>query len=169
MQLAISTRVISAAVLFAAIGALRGETMFHRPPPQQEIVQGRDFKRYIDGGEFSNAPLKHGRVPRITALREFIWSHWTQKARSYVRLSLSGVDTRDTTYFFIEPDQQGRWRIHCRHLNIWAGAVGMTRWTLGNDDEIVAVERAKPKKDDRYGGGYVLVFKTKDGKEAWRL
>jgi hypothetical protein len=61
-------------------------------PSQEEIAAGRDLKLYDDGGTFSSKISDHGAIPRISELRDFLWSHWSRKRRGYVRLEFSDVD-----------------------------------------------------------------------------
>lgn len=134
-----------------------------------QIIQGRNLILYDDGGEFSNVLLDGNQIrPSADALRTFIWNHWTQKKRGYVRFATSGIDNRNISHIFIEPTPAGGWHIAWRRVNQQA-FIPPPPDTLSVELEIVAVEQARRKKDDFWEGDPVLVFRAKDGKEIYRL
>ena len=159
-----------AAVVAASVAEQKAADLPQRRKiPLQQILQNRDLKKYDDGGESSSVSFRdHGKLPNITALRVFIWTHWEQKKFGYVRLALTGIDNTNTSYIFIEPREDGRWHIAWRRVNE-QGLIPPPPDTLSDEPEITSVERGKHKKDDWPGGEYVLVFRNEAGKEIQRL
>ena len=153
--------------LLIASGAL-AQTVLDHEPSNQEIAGKRDLKLYADGGNFATTTLGQGDIQNVTALRDFIWSHWKEKKRGYVRLVISGADNTVTIHIFIEPGRTGASHVRWRGLNRWTEGT-VVRRVLGHWSDAVVLERTKPTERDRRGGDYVLVFKAKDGKEVWRL
>jgi hypothetical protein len=89
------------------------------------ITKGRDLRLYDQGGHFncrrwSPTALKKGRenTQRIESdleiVRMFIWEHWQNKKRGYIRLTFDSVDAISTSHIFIEPDANGIWQISWR-------------------------------------------------------
>ncbi len=146
-----------------------GRTQWNHAPTQAEIAAGRQLNLYDDGGDFSSKMSDHGAIPRISELREFVWAHWTQKKRGYIRLSMSYIDTTTTWHVFIEPAKTGAWHIAVLRFLHWYATPGASRWEAIDVPEILAVERARPGRDDAHGGEEVLVFRGSDRNEIWRL
>jgi hypothetical protein len=103
---------------------------FRQEPPADVVVEHRDLNLYADGGEFKNDPQTHYNIPRIDELRQFIWHHWNEKTRARARLSMSGKDSQTQTYFFVEPDKNGAWRVAIRGLDISYPCPTCNRWFL---------------------------------------
>jgi hypothetical protein len=136
------------------------------------IAQGRDLSLYDDGG---HANCRAGMVRfqgesaadfnsencRILKVRDFIWEHWQNKRKGYIRISFDSVDAVSTSHIFVEPDQNGKWHVAWRIVRHFGEITDIT--------DIISVERAEPKRTDRGGGSYVLVFKDRDGDEEERL
>src|SRR5438477_8178501 len=74
-----------------------------------EVMQGRDLRSYDDGGVY-RTPVNKERVTDTERLRQFVWTHWTQKRRGYVEVVFQGTDSGTEAYLFIEP-MDGHWRI----------------------------------------------------------
>lgn len=148
--------------------AALAQTILDHDPSNQEIAGKRNLKLYADGGYFGATTLGQGAIQNITGLRDFIWSHWKEKTRGYVKLAISGADNMVTLHIFIEPGRHGTWHVRWRGVNSWTeGAIN--RRILGDWTDAVVLERAQSTKRDRRGGDYVLVFKARDQKELWRL
>ena len=160
-------------IAFALVQLLIGsaalaQTVLDHDPSNQEIAGNRNLKLYADGGNFGSTTLGQGAIQNITGLRNFIWSHWKEKTRGYVRLVISGTDNMVTLHIFIEPGRKGGSHVRWRGVNRWTeGAV--IRRIVGHWSDAVVLERALPTERDRPGGDWVLVFKAKDRKEVWRL
>src|SRR5205807_3542249 len=93
-----------AAVVAASVAEQKAADLPQRRKiPLQQILQNRDLKKYDDGGEFSSVSFRdHGKLPNITALRVFIWTHWRQRRLAKLRLLLPALVTQNTSKFFIE-------------------------------------------------------------------
>src|ERR1700730_1092735 len=122
------SKAISVLAMLIAARLAFAETEFRQEPPKEVIVEQRDLNFYADGGEFTSGPGKE--VSNIAELRQFVWRHWNEKTRAYVRLSMSGKDSTGLTYFFIESDQTGAWRIACRQMNVGYPCPTCHRWFL---------------------------------------
>jgi hypothetical protein len=170
-----SRRIPALAIILAMLGVTianatdPGRTQLSHAPTQAEIAAGRQLNLYDDGGDFSSKMSDHGAIPRISELREFVWNHWTQRKRGYIRLSMSYIDTTTTWHVFVEPTQTGAWHVTMLRFLHWYGVPGAARWEAIDEPDILAIERAKPVQDDVHGGEDVLVLKDKDDKEVWRL
>lgn len=133
------------------------------------IAQGRDLQLYDQAGHFncrrwtttvSKDP--HETKKRIeesyAVARNFIWEHWQNKKRGYLRLTADSVDAAATLHIFIEPDITGRWQIVRRIARVHA----MMPSTVDESPIIRVVER-KPKVN----GNDELIFKDVNGKEQY--
>lgn len=85
----------------------------------REIAQGRDLSRYDklvlrDPDPHHFWEFRYN--PTFAQARMFIWKHWQDRKRAYLKLTISGIDHTDTSHIFVEPDDSGRWRIYWRHL-----------------------------------------------------
>lgn len=165
-------------MLFLISSGALAQTVYLRPDSEetrldhdrlnQEVAGTRDLKLYTDGGNFGTTTLGQSVIQNVTALRDFIWSHWKEKTRGYARLVISGTDNTVTLHIFIEPSRSGVSHIRWRGVNRWTeGAV--VRLIFGHWSDAVVLERAQSAKPDRRDGDYVLVFKAADGQEVWRL
>lgn len=136
-------------------------------PSQKEIAAGRNLKLYDDGGTFSSKVSDHGTIPRIGELRDFLWSHWSQKKRGYVRLEFSDVDGDATTitHIFLEPTDSGKWHVATLQFVHWSDAGGVSRWSTVERPEVASLAREK----DTHQDADVVVFRGTDGSEVWRL
>jgi hypothetical protein len=108
------------------------------------IASGRDLKQYGGGGHFDcrkwtrpqGAAQTDCDTPQV---RDFIWQHWQDKRRGYIRITFDTVDAVSTAHIFIEPNQQGIWHVAWR----WARHSG----EITDLPEIVSVERVTPEKN----------------------
>jgi hypothetical protein len=50
-------------------------------------------------------------LPRV---RDFIWQHWQNKRRGYIRITFGSIDAQSTSHIFIEPNEQGAWHVGWR-------------------------------------------------------
>jgi hypothetical protein len=132
-------------------------------PPQHVVIEGRDLKAYVDGGEFTSAPMTSGKITHVDALRRFIWQHWSEKTRGYVRIAMSGIDSTQTTHVFIEPADGSKWRVALRGVNHGYPCPTCGRWFLSDARYASSVQWIS-KKD-----GKKLTFKDSRGKEVLAL
>ncbi len=121
------------------------------------ITQARDMPQYDDAGNFYSRWHGPNTENEENTVRDFIWTHWTEKRRGYIKMTSVGADTRETTHFFIEPDENGGFQIARRNLHFhYDPKYNNVRTT----DDIVTVERNDSTKEDP---DWQIVFKSKDG------
>jgi hypothetical protein len=135
------------------------------------IISGqRDLKLYEQARHFNcrrwtSAAINNKRnydevEQRLTKAREFIWEHWRNKKRGYLRITLDSVDAVSTSHIFIEPDAQGTWQIVWR-IARWHA---MMRDSLDDMPILRQVEKSKNKN-----GQTILIFKDADGEDSTSL
>jgi hypothetical protein len=82
-----------------------------------DVAQGRDLRRY-DRLDVSDpkprAAADSGGEGIVAQARSFVWEHWRDHKRGYLRLTLSSVDATSTSHVFVEKDEVGRWRVYWR-------------------------------------------------------
>ncbi len=152
-----------AVVVFVAAGSAFADTEFRQEPPRSAVIEGRDLRTYAGGGDFLSSPMTSGKVIHVDALRRFIWQHWSEKTRAYVRLAMSGIDSTQTTHVFIEPDQSGKWRVALRGLNEGYSCPTCHRWFLSDSLYATSVRWATSKD------GKKLTFRNTRGKKIFEL
>ncbi|HVE56873.1 MAG TPA: hypothetical protein VNB22_08590 [Pyrinomonadaceae bacterium] len=114
----------------------------------KNITQDREMKQYAQGGHFwcrtrftgafGNDP---DRLEGEKKVRDFIWQHWIEKKRGYIKLSCAGTDVSNTTHYFIEPNEKGEWSIIRRNI-FRASDDKITR----NDSVLNLIERLENKE-----------------------
>src|SRR5262245_21698200 len=133
------------------------------------IAKGRDSQLYDQGGHFdcrrwSPTAIKSGQenelriASAIETARIFIWEHWQNKKRGYIRLTYDSVDAVSTSHIFIEPDASGKWQI------VWR----ITRWHAmmpSGIDDLPTIRRVE--QIIKNGKATSLAFKDADG-EKWQ-
>lgn len=93
------------------------------------IAGDRNLKFYDQGGVIdgyhwlssihSQAQKDHKKIENeIEKARNFIWEHWQNKKRGYIRVTQDTVDYGWTTHFFIEPGLDGTWEISRKVIGI---------------------------------------------------
>jgi hypothetical protein len=128
----------------------------------KDITQKRDSTQYDDGGYFDCrgwiAKNEARGVCDEKKIRDFIWWHWNDKKRGYVRVTYDSVDAKSTSHIFIEPDEKGEWSVAWRIVRFHA--FPQLNNQITDIAKIVRVERIedKPKK-----GEWALIFKNKIG------
>lgn len=121
------------------------------------VTQHRDMSQYEQAGNFYSKWHGPDTENGEKTVRDFIWRHWIEKNQGYIKMTSVGVDTRETTHFFIEPDENGRWQIARRVLYFhYDPEYNNVRTT----DDIVTVDRNDSTAEDR---DWQIVFKFKDG------
>jgi len=81
------------------------------------VTEGRDLRQYeqLELADPEPRTVADRRGDGILAkAREFIWDHWQDRKRGYLRLTLSSVDATSTSHIFVEKDDAGRWRVYWR-------------------------------------------------------
>jgi hypothetical protein len=152
---------------------------------RRKIVGDRDLTLYDDGGTFIvGMGLEVGtysppdsdefrQTLEVTAgARQFIWDHWTQQRRAYVRLVFTDADWSSSAHVFIEPDAGGGWNIAWRAV--------LEKNKIVDATPITAVKRVRlnvsenrwffrgaevPDSEVLEPHDYALVFVTSDGDE----
>jgi hypothetical protein len=117
---------------------------------RKKIFDGRDMHLYEGGGHHDGS----GYDPRdelwrveasLRSAREFIWSHWQQKKRGYVVVSMSSVDAGSDAHIFIEPDQNGNWQVTW----YWEHIYGMASCPGDVDKKMSPIRSVKFKRATR--------------------
>jgi hypothetical protein len=104
------------------------------------VAQGRDLHIYDDGGVYQT-PFNADHITNARKLREFVWTHWTQKRRGYVHIVYRGTDAGTNAYLFIEPHGD-RWHIAWRYAHYQA-LPGAPSYPVVDAPDIVTVERCR--------------------------
>jgi hypothetical protein len=91
---------------------------------RKKLVGERDLTLYDDGGLFEvryglevgtyfspDSPTFKQSIKANADARQFIWDHWTQRRRAYLRVLFTDIDWSSMTHVFIEPDTKGNWSI----------------------------------------------------------
>ncbi|CAN5258006.1 hypothetical protein BH20ACI1_BH20ACI1_17490 [soil metagenome] len=114
-----------------------------------DIFQGRDISLYekTDTSKCGNYKCIERKM------RNFIWEHWKNKKRGYIKHKRQGIDVSFTEHIFIEPDSQEHWRV------IWRTEIHQISDTVNKSIKdyigINSIERVK--------GNEELIFKNSVG------
>ena len=136
-------------------------------------LKNRDMSLYDKAGPYKVSALTVYRSELDKAeaeIRTFIWKHWRQRRRAYASLVIVSVEGEpQTTSFFVEPDEGGRWRISLMEERTQVGQGGLRyRHYEVNESFAYAVERIAPPqgKADRVS---IPPGEKEPGAEAYRL
>jgi hypothetical protein len=123
------------------------------------ISQRRDMSLYDEGGHYDCREwIVTGKgVCDEIKIRDFIWEHWANKKRGYIRISYNSVDAGATHHIFIEP-VRNEWTVVWRIL-FWSALPG-SRNELRDLPKLYSLERVE---DMPTKGKWAIKFKTKDG------
>lgn len=128
----------------------------------EDVAQKRDMTLYNNGGYFDCRDWVSKDEPRGVCdekkVRDFIWQHWTEKKRGYVRLTYDSVDAKSTSHIFIEPDEKGEWSVTWRIVRFHA--MPQLNNQITDVAKIVTVERVENKQKKAL---WALVFKNRSG------
>lgn len=120
----------------------------------QLIDEGRDMSLYDDGGTHGCSRKRPECdlircEPTIEKARRFVWEHWKKRKRGYVAVVRAYPEGERTTHLFIEPNENGKWRVVERTVPMLREPADTEHYRLG---ELLEVNwnRATPK-DERYG------------------
>lgn len=80
-----------------------------------DIDEGRKLSEYEYGEKqtclsYLNGK-RHDQFSGEEKVRDFILDHWNEKRRGYISYSCSGIDTTNTSYFFVEPKVGDSWNV----------------------------------------------------------
>lgn len=73
----------------------------------EDIFQNRNLSKYDEENTADCSTYKC--VQR--KMRNFIWAHWQNKKRGYIKNHLAGIDVSIADHIFIEPDEEGNWKV----------------------------------------------------------
>lgn len=133
----------------------------------RNIAGQRDLSHYDDGGHFDcrrygrdwlndRAKAEAGISSSLDGARDFIWKHWQEKKRGYLRITLNSVDATSTSHIFIEADGKGSWQV------VWRIVREHSLLTHGRVDDAPLIREVE-RENSALGASYVLVFKSSDG------
>lgn len=127
----------------------------------KDITQNQNLAGYDQGGHFycrTRFSGKFGNEKDILEgekkVRDFVWQHLTEKRLGYIQLFCPGVDTTNTSHYFIEPNEKDKWNVIEIHFHL-ASSGEITR----NEIVFNSFERIENKDI----GDWFLVFKSTDG------
>lgn len=124
----------------------------------EEIFQGRDISQYNKADTSKSGSYKSTQKK----MRNFIWKQWQNKKRGYIENRLAGIDAGQTDHIFIEPDEEGKWKV------VWK----IVRWQSPGGEDITdlaginTVEQVEAKSNK---SGWKLIFKDKTGEVVTTL
>ncbi|MBX7175094.1 MAG: hypothetical protein K1X72_29220 [Pyrinomonadaceae bacterium] len=135
---------------------------------QSFISKDRDLSQFDNAGEFtercfSQDNSKECEKKKIEA-RQFLLNHWKEKKRATIKYYWSGADVEGEGYFFIEPDDNGRWRIIIIREYFGVGFIDNNLSLF----EATSMKYKRATKDDYpfETGTYYLSFIDKNGEEV---
>ncbi len=134
----------------------------------KDITQSRDISKYNDGGYFDCRGWIAKDETRGECdekkIRDFIWEHWTEQKRGYIRVTYDSVDAKSTSHIFIEPNEKGKWRIARRIVRLHAIPELNNRITeVQTLFQVKRIEN-KPKKDE-----WAIILQNSEGKTIYKI
>lgn len=123
------------------------------------IIQKRQRLNYVFGGHFWCRTRPDGNEDHLNGerkVRDFIWENFTGKKIGYIKLSCAGIDTSNTTHYFIEPNEKGDWNIVRK--GVYQNSDKTFRFA---DDTLLSIERGKSENPDF--NDWILISKSKNG------
>jgi hypothetical protein len=165
-----------------AIGALLALMPFAQGIANQTTA--RNLFEYEKAGPFSMA-LKLNSKSRLrleAEVRDFVWKHWRERRLGYVtftKFSKEGESSKSDV--FIEPDQEGSWRVAVRVERVVVDRASKRRQRSAIEYSAYSLERIDPglrvnaeaivipDTAVKNSASYRLVLKNKDGTELTRL
>lgn len=131
-------------------------------PKEGEITDGRDLSIYEEGGYIESCEAVDDnerascRRQRESA-RQFVFDHWAEKRRGYIKVGHPCVDCAPVDHVFIEPGSGGEFRIV---ITLENGAPPRTQ-----EGVRVRFRRANEEERWRADSAKILVFVDQNGKE----
>ena len=133
----------------------------------KDIAQNRDLTQYELGGLFWSRNRSSGvfgnekdKLEGEKKVRDFIWRHWADKKRGYIKFNHANTDTSKTTHYFIEPNEKGEWIVVRK--GIFQSSDGKFEQ---NEDFLSLIERVGNKENE----DWFLVSKSPSGEIIERL
>lgn len=85
----------------------------------KDVTQDRDIAQYDQGGHFicCRATDETGIKIEEKTVRDFIWQHWVENKKGYIKLSYIGADNSNTTHYFIEPNENNEWTVNWKVIS----------------------------------------------------
>lgn len=82
----------------------------------QVIFEGRNKELYIDGGRYGCGREEHTADPlkcerSMERARKFVWEHWKKHKRAHLVVKVATEQHESVIHLFIEPGDDGSWRI----------------------------------------------------------
>jgi hypothetical protein len=145
----------------------------------------RDLRSYEKAGPFSltlNLDAQ-SRIKLEAEVRKFVWEHWRERRLGYVTFTkFSKEGEPSTSHLFVEPDEEGVWRVAVKIDRMVVESHGSKRRHRSSTEYIAyALERIEvptsglnepillPEIVSKKPDSYRLVLKDKDGKPLSRL
>ena len=134
----------------------------------KDITQNRDLTKYEQGGYFDcrgwTAKNDDRGECNEKKIRDFIWSHWTEKKRGYIRITYNSVDAQSTSHIFIEQNSNGKWRVARRIVRFHA--IPQLNNQITEVETLFQVERVENKneKDD-----WTIVLKNSKSEIIYKI
>lgn len=126
----------------------------------KNLTQNREMSQYELGGHFwcslrpfGNEQDKYNGEKKV---RDFIWKNWTEKKLGYIKISCGGIDTSDTSHYFIEPNEKGEWIVAVRTL--YKHSISEYDNRPITDSVAVSIKQDKTKENKK------IVLKSSDDK-----
>jgi hypothetical protein len=153
---------------------------------EQGVTRGRtmpvkDIDQYDKAGPYWIERSPNGALPaeRINRMRSWLWGHWEKRRLGVLIESSSSIEgDRATFYYFVEPDEEGKWRIgirieriennyanlDCKRFEVQEfsaySVIRMSRQRDANGDY-----HPIPKKQHLPPSDYLLLLKDREGAE----
>ncbi len=147
-------------------------------PEPETIIQNRNLSDYDIGGNFSNcfgtelvdqAEMRKC-ATNLDKARNFILNHWQTRKRGYIVHKTGGRDNGKDFHIFIEPDENGKWRIVERSEKSYSTLSRLDcRQVISQDIRMVKRKSATEDVDHLIIGKYYLSFLDKYGEEVETL
>jgi hypothetical protein len=129
------------------------------------ITQNRDMSQYEEGGHFWCRNRPYGNFGDIKRgekkVRDFIWQHWTEKKRGYIKFTCGYTDTSRTIHYFIEPNEKGEWNIARRDI-----FQNLENEKTMMNDVLISIERIETENNN---SDWTLISRNKTGEIIERL
>ena len=151
-----------------------GHILVHLPPESETPEQHRNLSEYdLFGEPVEDCSWMEGLERRqclntARNARKFIYDHWVARKKAYIEIRGYCIDCFPEDHLFIEPDQDGNWKVFVRSFIPYSGYSFQRSFT--NSIEIgVKIRPATKYERKRLGTKEVLVFLDSHGQEIGLL